>query len=81
MLVKENLMTRVSIHGSKKIKIIMDPSKYSETAPEVKERPSKNEKAIQAVTIPSEELVAKLNALAKAIRSRNLRKEKKDDPL
>jgi hypothetical protein len=59
----------------------MDALKNSDSASVVNENPTENKKVIQKIAPPSEELVMKLNAMAKAILFRNLRKEKKNDPL
>jgi hypothetical protein len=52
-----------------------EPAEKKEKEPEVDENVKQRPKT------PEDEMVRKLNALAKTILFRNLRKEKKDDPL
>jgi hypothetical protein len=59
----------------------MKSSKDQEAAVRKDQEPEKDENNKQRSKTPADELVSKLNALAKTNLFRNLRKEKKDDPL
>jgi hypothetical protein len=59
----------------------MKSSKDQEAAVRKDQEPEKDENNKQRSKTPADELVSKLNALAKNNLFRNLRKEKKDDPL